>query len=59
MGGRDHAGIVSAHEGRFPYPLTSTETQLDFSGVYEAPFGAVPPRLSKIVIVPRSHRNGV
>jgi hypothetical protein len=23
------------------YPLTSTETQLDFSGMYEAPFGAV------------------
>ena len=23
------------------YPLTSTETQLDFSGVYEPPFGAV------------------
>ena len=23
------------------YPLTSTETQLDFSGIYEPPFGAV------------------
>ena len=31
------------------YPLTSTETQLDFSGVYEPPFGAVGKRMNAIV----------
>ncbi len=30
------------------YPLTSTETQLDFSGVYEPPFGAVGKTLNAI-----------
>jgi len=28
------------------YPLTSTETQLDFSGIYEPPFGAVGKTMS-------------
>jgi len=34
------------------YPLTSTETQLDFSGFYEPPFGAVGRTMNAIV----SHR---
>jgi hypothetical protein len=34
------------------YPLTSTETQLDFSGVYEPPFGA----LGKTVNALAGHR---
>jgi hypothetical protein len=31
------------------YPLTSTETQLDFYGVYEPPFGAVGKSMNAIV----------
>ena len=31
------------------YPLTSTETQLDFHGVYEPPFGAVGKTMNAIV----------
>ena len=31
------------------YPLTPTETQLDFSGVYEPPFGAVGKTMNAIV----------
>ena len=31
------------------YPLTSTETQLDFFGVYEPPFGAVGRTMNAIV----------
>jgi hypothetical protein len=31
------------------YPLTATETQLDFSGVYEPPFGAVGKTMNAIV----------
>lgn len=31
------------------YPLTSTETQLDFSGIYEPPFGAVGRTVNAIV----------
>lgn len=31
------------------YPLTSTETQLEFSGVYEPPFGAVGKTMNAIV----------
>ena len=31
------------------YPLTSTETQLDFSGVYEPPFGAIGKTMNAIV----------
>jgi hypothetical protein len=31
------------------YPLTSTETQLDFSGVYEPPFGTVGKTLNALV----------
>jgi len=31
------------------YPLTSSETQLDFSGVYEPPFGAVGKTMNAIV----------
>jgi hypothetical protein len=30
------------------YPLTSTETQLDFSGTYEPPFGAVGKTVNAI-----------
>jgi hypothetical protein len=30
------------------YPLTSTETQLDFSGVYEPPFGALGKTMDAI-----------
>jgi hypothetical protein len=30
------------------YPLTTTETQLDFSGVYEPPFGAVGKTMNAI-----------
>ena len=30
------------------YPLTATETQLDFSGVYEPPFGAVGKAMNAI-----------
>ena len=32
------------------YPLTSTETQLDFSGEYEPPFGAVGKTMNAIVL---------
>lgn len=32
------------------YPLTSTETQVDFSGVYEPPFGAVGKAMNAIVL---------
>ena len=31
------------------YPLTSTETQLDFFGVYEPPFGAVGKTMNALV----------
>jgi hypothetical protein len=31
------------------YPLTSTETQLDFSGVYEPPFGAVGKTMNAMI----------
>ena len=31
------------------YPLTATETQLDFSGVYKPPFGAVGKSMNAIV----------
>ena len=31
------------------YPLTATETQLDFSGVYEPPFGAAGKAINVIV----------
>jgi len=31
------------------YPLTSTETQLDFSGVYEPPFGPVGKTMNAVV----------
>lgn len=31
------------------YPLTSTETQLDFSGLYKPPFGAVGKTMNAIV----------
>jgi hypothetical protein len=31
------------------YPLTATETQLDFSGVYEPPFGAAGKAMDAIV----------
>jgi hypothetical protein len=31
------------------YPLTSTETQLDFSGFYEPPFGAVGRTMNAII----------
>ncbi len=31
------------------YPLTATETQLDFSGVYQPPFGAVGKTMNTIV----------
>jgi hypothetical protein len=30
------------------YPLTSTETQLDFSGVYEPPFGALGKTMNAV-----------
>jgi hypothetical protein len=33
----------------FLYPLTSTETQLDFSGTYEPPFGAVGKTMNAMV----------
>ncbi len=33
----------------FVYPLTSTETQLDFSGTYEPPLGAVGKTINAIV----------
>lgn len=32
------------------YPLTSTETQLDFSGLYEPPFGALGKTMNAIVL---------
>lgn len=32
------------------YPLTATETQLDFFGVYEPPFGAVGKTMNAIVL---------
>ncbi len=31
------------------YPLTGTETQLDFSGIYQPPFGAVGKTMNAIV----------
>jgi hypothetical protein len=31
------------------YPLTSTETQLDFSGIYKPPFGAVGKTMNAVV----------
>jgi hypothetical protein len=31
------------------YPLTATETQLDFSGLYEPPFGAVGKTMNAVV----------
>jgi hypothetical protein len=31
------------------YPLTATETQLDFWGLYELPFGAVGKAMNAIV----------
>jgi hypothetical protein len=31
------------------YPLTSTETQLDFSGVYEPPFGVIGKTMNAII----------
>jgi hypothetical protein len=31
------------------YPLTSTETQLDFSGIYKPPFGALGKTMNAIV----------
>jgi hypothetical protein len=31
------------------YPLTSTETQLDFAGIYEPPFGAVGKTVNAVV----------
>jgi hypothetical protein len=31
------------------YPLTSTETQLDFSGIYEPPFGAMGKTMNAII----------
>ena len=31
------------------YPLTSSETQLDFSGIYEPPFGTVGKTMNAIV----------
>jgi hypothetical protein len=31
------------------YPLTSTETQLDFSGIYEPPFGTVGKTMNAII----------
>ena len=33
----------------FVYPLTASETQLDFSGVYKPPFGAVGRTMNAIV----------
>jgi hypothetical protein len=33
----------------FIYPLTSTETQLDFKGVYEPPFGALGKAVNAVV----------
>jgi hypothetical protein len=36
-------GIISL------YPLTSTETQLDFSGIYQPPFGTVGKAMNAIV----------
>jgi hypothetical protein len=33
----------------FVYPLTATETQLDFSGVYKPPFGSVGKTMNAIV----------
>ena len=33
----------------FVYPLTATETQLDFSGVYKPPFGTVGKTMNAIV----------
>ena len=49
MGGRDHAPALSSHEGRaFYLPTDFTETQLDFSGIYEPPFGAVGKTMNAI-----------
>src|SRR5215468_6664412 len=33
----------------FMYPLTATETQLDFSGVYKPPFGSLGKAMNEIV----------
>jgi hypothetical protein len=33
----------------FVYPLTATETQLDFSGVYKPPFGTLGKTMNEIV----------
>jgi hypothetical protein len=33
----------------FVYPLTATETQLDFSGIYKPPFGTVGKSMNAIV----------
>ena len=33
----------------FVYPLTATETQLDFSGIYKPPFGTVGKTMNAIV----------
>jgi hypothetical protein len=33
----------------FMYPLTATETQLDFSGVYKPPFGSLGKAMNAIV----------
>lgn len=33
----------------FVYPLTATETQLDFSGVYKPPFGTVGKTMNAII----------
>ena len=33
----------------FVYPLTATETQLDFSGVYKPPFGSIGKTMNAIV----------
>lgn len=50
MVGGDNAAVLSAHEGcTSMYPLTSTETQLDFSGIYAPPFGTVGKTLTAIV----------
>ena len=43
-------GLFPLMKGKLSvYPLTSTETQLDFSGFYEPPFGAVGRTMNAIV----------
>src|SRR6201998_263719 len=50
-------GEAATMPGLFPfmkvalsvYPLTSTETQLDFCGIYEPPFGAVGKPMTAVV----------